>query len=148
MPYATAADIVDLYGAQQLAVIADRDGDGLVDAGTVERALAEASTEIDLHIGARYPLPLPTIPDALRRLTIDIAVYRLALAGSVATTEFRTRYDDAIKLCQRIAEGKATLQLPPEPGTPAEDGAASSGPRPIVTSGPDRLFSRTTTRGL
>ena len=148
MPYATAADIVDLYGAAQLAVVADRDGDGLADPGTVDRALAEASTEIDLHIGARYALPLPTTPDALRRLAIDIAVYRLALAGSVATTEFRTRYEDAIKTCMRIAEGKASLQLPPEPGGGTGDGAASSGPRPIVTSGPDRLFSRATTRCL
>lgn len=148
MPYATADDIVDLYGAAQLAVIADRDGDGLPDQPAVDRALDEASVEIDLHIGARYPLPLPTTPPALRRIAVDIAVYRLAQGGAILTTEFRTRYDDAVATLKRIAEGRASLGLPADPGGAGDGGTSSGGPQPVVSGGPERLFTRPKMRGL
>lgn len=141
MPYATQADIVLLYGADVL-VVADRDGDGVPDAGAVARALASASEEIDLYVGARYRLPLPEGVPMLAQWCVDIAVYRLAQTADVLSDEIRRRYEDALSALKRVAKGEAALSLPVDPGGEAP------GPRPIVTGGPARLFSRDAMRGL
>lgn len=151
MSYAAQADIEALYGADALAGVADRDGDGLADAAAVTAALAHASDEIDLHVGAVLTLPLAATPPQLVRLAVDIALYRLALDGGVRTEEHRTRYEDAVATLKRIADGKARLSFPPDPDAPPpdpDDPFAGQGPRPVVTSGPERLFSRAQLRDL
>lgn len=149
MPYATQSDIVELYGEHAL-VVADRDGDGEPDVAAIARALSAASDEIDSHIGVRYGLPLAAVPGMLRQLAVDIACYRLAQTADVLTEELRQRYEDAVALLRRIAEGKATLVFPPaEPGDGGEgEEPADNSPQPIVVAGPPRLFSRERTRGL
>lgn len=143
MTYATQADIEELYGADALYV-ADRDGDGTAEAGAVTRAIEEAAAEIDSHIGARYTLPLAQTPPILRRICVDIAIYRLALSHDALSEEMRVRYDDAVKHLVRLAKGDASLNLPADPDAGDDFGA----PQPIVSSGPERLFSRDKTRGL
>lgn len=142
MPYAAALDIVALYGPSALYV-ADRDNDGVADAAAVDRALVSASDEIDSHVGVRHALPLAAVPGILRQHCVDIAVYRLALSADVLTEEHRRRYDDAVAHLRRIAEGKATLVLPVDPDAVADpDAPEMAGPRPIVSGGPPRLFTR------
>lgn len=138
MPYATQSDIVELYGINAL-VVADRDGDGEPDSDAVARALALSSGEMDTYIGRRYSLPLPllTLSSAahLTQLCVDIAVYRLALSQDVATTEHRVRYDDAISVLTKVADGRVSLTLaPPAPGE--EGDPPITGPSPIVVGGP------------
>lgn len=137
MPYATPEDIVTLYGSAALYV-ADHDRDGEADDTAVLRALQSASDEIDSFIGVRYRLPLAHVPGILRNHCVDIAVYRLALSADVLSEEHRRRYEDAIAHLKRLADGKATLVFPADPEAPDE----GTGPRPIVSEGPPRLFSR------
>lgn len=150
MPYASQTDIVDLYGANAL-VVADRDGDGVPDAEAVARALNLSSGEMDTYIGRRYSLPLPALTDSsaahLTQLCVDIAVYRLALSQDVATTEHRIRYEDALSVLTKIADGRAALSLAP-PATGEEGESEVTGPQPIVAGGPERLFSREKMRDL
>lgn len=141
MTYATQQDIIDRHGADALYV-ADRDGDGVIDADAVAQALTDASAEIDTYIGARYPLPLDETPSILRGKACDIALYRLASARSAQSEEQRTRYEDAIDLLKAIAKGSATLPIT------VPEGEEPSSPRPVVQEGPERLFSREKTRGL
>lgn len=151
MAYAAQADIEALYGADALAGVADRDGDGVADGAAVAAALTSASDEIDLHVGAAYALPLAATPPQLVRIAVDIALYRLALDGGVRTEEHRVRYDDAVATLKRIADGKARLSFPPDPNAPPpdpDDPFAGQGPRPVVISGPPRLFSRAQLRDL
>jgi len=143
MAYATQSDIVELYGPNALYV-ADRNGDGVADAEAVTRALSSATDEIDSYLAVRYRLPLPAVPGILRQYAVDIALYRLALARDVLSEEHRVRYDDTIAALKRIAKGEAALVLPSDPE--AEDDG--QGPRPIVTGGPERIFSREKMRGL
>lgn len=147
MAYATQAHIVVLYGDDAL-VVADRDGDGVADSAAVAAALDHASAEIDTHLAARYALPLPGVPAMLVAWCCDIALYRLALSAAVLSEESRRRYDDAIGALKRIAEGKAALVIPADPDAPAPETPTDSSPRPIVTGGPERLFTRTTLRDL
>ena len=144
MAYATQADIVTLYSEDALYV-ADRDGNGVPDAAAIERALSSASGEIDSFLATRYQVPIETPTDLLIQFCVDIAIYRLALGRAVQTEEHRTRYDDAIERLKLIASGRAALVLPADPeADPDED----TGPRPIVTSGPPREFTRDKMRGL
>jgi len=146
--YATQADIVTLYTEDAL-VVADHDGDGNVDAAAISRALEFATSEINSHIGARYPLPLPAVPTLLNQFCVDIALYRLANTADLVSEEHRTRYDDAIGHLKLIASGKAILDLPaPDSDNPDDATTISNGPRPIVSGGPEREFTREKMKGL
>lgn len=149
MPYATPADITDLYGAHAL-VVADHDLDGAPDLTAVGRALDMASGEIDTYLARRYSLPLAVVTTPhLTQLCVDIALYRLALSQDVASTEHRLRYDDAISVLTRIADGRAVLVLPPaDPGEGEDEDPVVTGPQPVVSAGPPRLFSREKMRDL
>jgi len=144
MAYATQADIVTLYSEDALYV-ADRDGDGVPDAAAITRALTSASGEIDSFLNVRYSVPITAASDLLTQFCVDIALYRLALGRDVLTEEHRKRYEDALAHLKLIAAGKAALVLPVPAG---EEEAEQTGPRPIVTGGPEREFTREKMRGL
>lgn len=120
MAYATRSDIEELYGAQLVSIIADLTEDGQAEDVAIERALEEASSEIDTYLSVQYLTPVDPAPPILVQLCRDMAIYRLALQSSVRTTEMRTRYEDAIKMLERIAAGKASL--PPVGGDLNNDG--------------------------
>lgn len=131
--YATAQDLESrLGGVDELAALADRNGDGLADAALVARALADADAEIDSYLAGRYALPLAVVPPVLSRLACDVAVYRLASeAGSGLTEERRTRYEDAVAWLRRAADGQVSLGLPETPpqASPLAPGLVSGGRR-------------------
>lgn len=144
MTYATQTDITTLYGLDALFV-ADRDGDGVVDVAAVDEALESASAEIDIHLNARYTLPVPGTHKILKQYNVDIALYRLAIAATAMTETHRERYEDAIEALKRLADGKTRLVLPVDPeADPAEDPS----PNPITTGGPERIFTREKMQGL
>lgn len=133
MPYTTQQAIIDRYGHDALLLIADRDQDGVIDTAVVERALSDASAEVDTYVAAKYTLPLPSTPEVLVRLCVDIVIYRLSSDAGLLTEERRKRYDDAVALLRRIASGEVSLGMPTPP-------ASSNGT--VYTSGPGRNFGR------
>ena len=137
--YATEQDCIDRYSEDLLLVVADRDGDGMIETAVLDRALADATSEIDAYLGARYELPLASHPEVLKRLAVDMAIYRLCSEADHLTDERRTRYEDALRLLRGIAKGELTLGLPdPEPTTV----------HAVRTRGPERRFTRDSMRGL
>lgn len=141
MAYATQADIMAVYGEDALVIVADRAGDGEIDAAAVNQALAAATSLIDAHVGVRYMTPLATVPDLVRDLCIDITLYKLATEGNGLTEEKRTRYEDALSLLKRIADGKANLDLPLPEARPKSAGA-------VIVSSQPRQFGRDRMRGF
>ncbi|MCE5420258.1 MAG: DUF1320 domain-containing protein [Acidithiobacillus sp.] len=139
MAYCTLADLIERYGEAELIQRADRDNDGSPDAAVVNRAIADASAEIDGYLATRYQLPLPTIPVILARIAGDMARY--FLWQEQASEEVRRRYEDARRLLEAISSGKVSLGLPAT--LPAEQkpqlsvAAAKSGPAPLF--GPDGM---------
>lgn len=144
MTYATPQDITDLYGLDALAAT-DADGDGTADLDQVNKSLVSASAEIDSYLAARYTLPITGTHPHLVQLCVDIAIYRQSNARSFVTEEVRKRYEDAVRALRAYADGKAALVFPKDPAAPADD---ADGPRPLMTSGPERIFSREKLRGL
>lgn len=113
--YASAQDIIDRYGNEQLLLLTDRDGNQAADTEVVDQALTDASAEIDTYIAAKYAMPLASVPASLVRPCVDIAVYRLAADRDLGTEEHRLRYEDAIAYLKRIAKGDVSLGLAKPP---------------------------------
>jgi len=135
MAYATRTDIEDLWGADFLG---DLLPDDVVLEDAVAGALDRASAEIDAHLSARYPLPLDAAPQVLVTPAVNIAVYMLANRHAALTTTIEDRYEQAIDLLKRIAEGKAGLG-DAEPRVSAEAGTSTGG---ATFSANERLFGR------
>lgn len=135
MPYATKADIDALYGSDFLTDILD---DGVDADAAVASAIANAGTEIDTHLSARYSLPLAGAPVALKMPAINIAIYYLANRHATLTETIRERYEDAVALLKRIADGKAGLGAD-EPAVATGTEGSSDG---AAFFGQERLFGR------
>lgn len=139
MSYATAADLAQRFGADELAQLADPLHTGAADPAVLALALADAHAEIDGYLAARYQLPLPTVPAVLVRLACDVARYRLW--ADQASPEVRQRYEDATKLLTNMSRGVVALGL----------GQADAAPEPSQASfaaGAPRVFGRENTAGF
>ena len=100
----------------------------------VDDALADADAVIDAKIGARYALPLATVPRVLRNIACDLA--RARLYEDRITDHVLKREEAAMKLLDEIRDGKVTLGLDLV-GQPAA--AAQGGPQ---FTEPNRVFTR------
>lgn len=125
MAYATQQDLYNRYGQSEIDQLADLDGDGVPDTGVVDAALGDASDTIDAYLGARYTLPLTTIPPVVNRLCCDLARYRLY--ADAAPELVQVRHDAAIKLLAAIASGAATIGVAPSTEPPSADSPAVAG---------------------
>lgn len=130
--YATEQDIIDKYGEGTLITTADHDSDGVADPEVVARGLSDAGDEIDMYIGSRYPLPMASVPPIFKPLCIDIALYKMSV-GLAVNDEKRLRYEDAVKLLAKIAEGKITLGLPAAEEPQVNDGIHIAPATPVFT---------------
>lgn len=122
MGYATQADLEARYGAEEILQLADRNRDGVIDAGVIDRALADAEAEINGYLGSRYQLPLADVPQIVNVYACDIARYRLY--ADLATDEVRRRYEDAVKFLRLAAEGKVKIGPTPAGAEPTQAGGA------------------------
>lgn len=133
--YATRANIEAIWGEQFVVDLLPLDVDPDQAFGN---ALAQASAEIDTHLSARYSTPLPGQPAALVMPAVNIAVYYLAIRHTSLTTTIEDRYKQAVKLLERIADGKAGLGAD-EPSVSPDPDASSGG---AAFSANERVFSR------
>lgn len=130
MTYATQQDLVDRFGEDELIQLTDREHTGSIDTEVLDQALADATEEIDTYVGARYRLPLETVPKILVRWCADIARYHLY--DDAAPEAVQKRYEGVRSSLRMLAEGKTTL------GQDTEDQATTTG-HPSVTAGKTRI---------
>lgn len=137
MSYCALADIQLLIPLAKIVELTDDDGNGIIDAGVVDQVIKDADSEIDVYCSAQYTTPFTApVPDLIKRYSIDISIYRLysrRLTRGVPDA-VRQRYEDAIALLKRIADGLGSL--------PVDESAASDSevPRMKKTSS-DRIFT-------
>lgn len=140
--YATKQDLEERDGSMLYNFALDRSTDTLNDVW-IDEALATADDEINGYLSRRFVLPLPTVPDLLKRNAIVIAFYWLADRDNQATDLLRERYDRAIAKIKEIAAGKIDLGLP-TPDMPPE---GSVGKVELVQEN-ERLFTRNSLKGV
>jgi phage gp36-like protein len=138
MSYATRADLEQQLRPTELIQLADDDGDGAADPSVIGRALADADAEINAYMGTRYALPLPSVPELIRRLAVDLALWQLYSRRDLATDTRTKQHDAAVALLKRLAEGTVSLGLPP---------TQQATPPPSIVSG-ERFFTRDKTEGF
>ncbi|MBF0426660.1 MAG: DUF1320 domain-containing protein [Magnetococcales bacterium] len=107
--YCTLQELINRFGQNAIVERADRDGDGQPDPPVIDQALATATSIIDAHVGARYALPLATLPASLMNAACTIAYY--TLFQEVIPEAVQRLYNDAIRYLEGIAAGKIALTL-------------------------------------
>lgn len=107
MSYASQQDMVERFGAPELAQLTDPVSGLVINATIVARALADADAEIDARLAHRYALPLAATPLVLVRIAADLARYFLWDAR--ASDAVRNRAQEARKLLDAIAAGDVML---------------------------------------
>lgn len=138
MPYCTESDLLSLIPQQELAELTTDSGD-IPDSQVVAEAIERADAEIDAYLGSRYTLPLMPVPDQVKGLSMDMALYHLYSRRSVAPPVRHRKYEGALSFLQQIAAGEAVVEGASELLTESTQVESEF-------SGATRLFSRTTQR--
>ena len=151
MSYASPNDLIARYPNRDLVQLSNEDPtQTTVNLGALQQAIDDASAEIDGYIEGRFALPLSDPPAVLSRLTCDIAIYRLqSLRPLHDMADARKRYEDAVELLVRVADGAVTL------GLAADNAEPPGAPGAVVTQAggdaggslPQRIFDRGSLKG-
>ena len=136
MPYATQQNMIDRFGQQELTELTDRSSSGAIDAEVLARCLADADADINVRLSVRYTLPLTAVPEVLVRIACDITRYYLY--DDRVTDQVKARFDNAIKLLDAVAAGKASI------GVNAALAAPSGSLGAPQVSAPSRVFTHET----
>jgi len=110
MSYATQSDMVERFGELDLIQLTDRADPpaGVIDAGVVQTALDDASSEIDGYLSGRYTLPLSPVPTVLVGFCCDIARYKLNPSVDKDHPASQ-RYRDAVVFLGNLSRGVVSL---------------------------------------
>ncbi|KAF0145108.1 MAG: mu-like prophage Flumu protein gp36 [Nitrospirae bacterium] len=139
MPYCALADIIDQVPEQKVIELTDDENTGQVNTSRVDKAIATAGSIIDGYLRGRYTLPLSTVPELIKTISIDISVFKLyERRREMDMPESLTnRYKNAVKLLEQIQKGLISL------GIEAEASAAgSAGSYKTNKTADDREFTK------
>ena len=123
------------YPQGRLADVTSSDG-AAIDEERIATAVADASAEIDGYIAASASAIRLPHPPVLKRIAVDIAVYRLmSLLPKESVEDARRRYEDAIRWLEAVAAGDIQL-----------DGGSTTGA--VVWGAPARVFDESGLKGF
>jgi phage gp36-like protein len=142
MSYSTQDDLLKLVPEADLAGLTTESGD-VPDAAVVSEVIAKADAEIDGYLGIRYQVPLSPVPDLVKAMSLDLAVYNLHKRRPLLPMPetCRQSYVDAINFLKSVVAGNATI-------------GASAAPPPAVASevaeigSSERVFSLDSLKGF
>lgn len=139
--YATLAQFLEAFGQDETVTLSNLHDAAAeqVDETVINRALTDASSEIDSYLGGRYSLPFPSNPPVLIRVCLNIARYRLDSLNP--RDDVRLRYEDERRWLENVARGIISL------GLPQTDQSVISDQSPVY-SAPPRVFSDSNLRGF
>jgi len=139
MSYCTDDDIGTRLGADDLAALADYDGDGEPDAQVLDGAIRSAGALIDSYLGVRFAVPVSLpgggCPEVLTTRAVNLAVYFLRLGRDSVTEDARAQYDDDVAWLRQVVAGTVSLGVEPRP----TEGTGAPGAR---WEGQPRIFGR------
>jgi phage gp36-like protein len=142
MAYTTLDDIGKILPEEVLVQLTDDEALGQVNQARVDEAIARADAEIDAYCGGRYAVPFSTVPELVRTLSAEMAVYHLFGRRVQEMPEARRdRYRGTVRQLEAIARGAISLGVAPAPSS-ADSQAETSTPTD------ENLFSRDRLRGF
>lgn len=108
MTYATLTDVIVRYRPVTTMI-----GSEQYDVSSVEVAsvfLASAESYVDAYLARRYSTPLSLVPPLITQVTADLAIHSMLAEKLPVVPEFiDKRYDRAISILEKIADGTLTL---------------------------------------
>jgi len=138
MPYSTLTDIKKLIPEETVIQLTDDENTGAVVESRVTEAIAQADAEIDSYCGGRYTVPFATVPDIVKKISVDIAIYNLYSRKVEELPETRSdRYKNAIRQLEGISKGLISIGEADAPPASTSEG----GPETNKTED-DRIFTR------
>jgi len=89
----------------------DGEGNPVVNTENVEKAIEAAASEIDSYASVRHKVPFSPVPPIITKLAVDIAIYNLFSRKYTGVEEDNIirRYKNAVKVLERMAEGKVMI---------------------------------------
>jgi phage gp36-like protein len=141
MSYANHADVEERLGTATCVELTDDTGSGVADEDKVAEAVRAAEAEIDSYLGRRYAVPLdvaeePELANLLKRLTVDLAEYRLRGRRPPIADDVRRTRDAVLQWLQRAGGGEVVLPVTHEVAGNPTLGAAGE------VTGPLRVLAR------
>ncbi len=111
MSYSAENDILLRLDEETLINLTDDAGTGTANTAVVIQAITDADALIDSYVGSVYAVPLTTVPDIVKEISVDIAIYNLYSRRTDTIPDIRKdRFNNAIKYLQDIAGSKISLQ--------------------------------------
>jgi phage gp36-like protein len=138
--YCTVKDLQDAYGAERINSWARHDP------AATDRAINNAGAEIDGYLlSGGYTVPLPGVPENLKKYCIDIATANLVIGIGVfedtGDKEILEQAKQARRFLEKVAEGKFKI-----PGYSAEGAAGGETSKPppggVLVSSREKLDLR------
>jgi phage gp36-like protein len=108
MSYCTQKDLETLLPVKELAELSTEWGD-IPDSIVIVEIISKADAEIDSYASVRYATPFSSVPDMIRSLSMDMAIYHLYSRRSAVPPIRQTKYEDAIRFLQDVTEGKSNI---------------------------------------
>lgn len=137
MSYASLEDLIARAGEAEIRQIADRDRDGTPDPDVIAAALADADNTVNGYVGAKYDLPLPSVPALVQTWSVSIARYILHRNG--APEHVRQDYTDAISALKDVAGGRIALPVGAGDATPVSQTGQVMAAHPPQVFTPQKL---------
>jgi len=114
--YCTAQNLLDRFSEAELLQLTDKAQAGDLDYLVLDKAIADATAEIDSYLTA-YALPLSPVPANFERLACDMARYYLYEDQMIDIVQ--ERYKNAVRYLEQVASGKITLSVDASGSAPA-----------------------------
>ena len=125
--YCTAADVEAVIGRDALLNAAGDPATDTVDTDAVARAISATGSLIDGWLRARYSLPLPDVPEILRRAAVRLAHAEMVGENTTTSELVESRAAAAQKLVENIAAGRIRIGGDLD-ADPADRNAATGNP--------------------
>jgi phage gp36-like protein len=141
MAYSAQADIFNQVESEVLIQLTDDENTGAVGEAVVTRAIADADATIDAYCQGRYNVPLSPVPEKIRQVSVDIAIYNLYSRRMDTMPEVRAeRHKEAIRFLEKVADGKISIGADSPAPVNTSDGVD------ITTN--ERIFTRNKMSGF
>jgi phage gp36-like protein len=108
MPYCTQNDLETLVPLVELSELTNESGD-IPNSNIITEIINRVGAEIDSYISVRYTIPFNKTPEIIKGLSIDMVIYHLYSRRSNIPLIRRTKYEDAIKLLQKVSQGNLNI---------------------------------------
>lgn len=116
MAYSTEADILFRLSDNEIKelVLDDSSEDAERQTAYVGRAIDDADAEIDGYLGQRFSVPLATVPNLIRKISVDLAIFNLYARRDKALPDSRkAAYENSVKLLENTAKGLLSIGVSP-----------------------------------